>query len=361
VAVERGSAAPFHSPAGDIKGSDVLALTQGDPAGIGPDITLSAWLLRNEHQLPAFCYLGAAEILQERARLLALDIPVRQIASFDEAASLFAAALPVLPIEQAGEPRVMPGKADPALAAGTIAAITRAVETTLTGEAAAIVTNPISKSVLRQAGFAFPGHTEFLAHLATEKGYPVLRPVMLMAAPQLRVVPVTIHVPLSAVPSLITADLVLSTAEIAIEGLRTSFGIAHPRVAFCGLNPHAGENGEMGHEEIEVIAPAISVLAGRGFDVSGPYPADTLFHEEARQQFDLILAMYHDQGLIPFKTLAFHDGVNVTLGLPFVRTSPDHGTAYGLAGTGRASPESLIQALKLAADMVCARRVHQHG
>jgi 4-hydroxythreonine-4-phosphate dehydrogenase len=340
--------------------SDILALTSGDPAGIGPDITLAAWLLRNERQLPAFCYLGAAEILEERARLLALDVPIRQVACFDEAASQFVMALPVLPLEQARQ-QVIPGKADVALAAGTIAAITSAVEATLAGQAAAIVTNPISKSVLRQAGFAFPGHTEFLAHLATQKGHAVLRPVMLMAAPKLRVVPVTIHVPLSEVPRLITAELILSTAEIAIEGLQTSFGIAHPRVAFCGLNPHAGENGEMGHEEIEVIAPAISAFAGRGFDVSGPYPADTLFHDEARQQFDLILAMYHDQGLIPFKTLAFHDGVNVTLGLPFVRTSPDHGTAYGLAGTGRASPESLIQALKLAADMVRARRVHQHG
>jgi 4-hydroxythreonine-4-phosphate dehydrogenase len=336
----------------------ILALTSGDPAGIGPDIALAAWMARRARALPPFCYLGSPATLSERARLLALDAPIRTVQSFEEARSLFDAALPVIAVERIGA-QTMPGIADIALADEITGAIVRGVDAALVGEAAAIVTNPISKAVLRQAGFAYPGHTEFLGALAAERGHDVRRPIMLMASPQLRVIPVTIHVPLAHVPHLLTADLIISTAEIAIADLQASFGIPRPRVAVCGLNPHAGEQGEIGREEIEVIAPAIAALAQLGFDVSGPYPADTLFHEEARARFDLILAMYHDQALIPFKTLAFHEGVNVTLGLPFVRTSPDHGTAYALAGTGRASPESLIHALKLADSMVRARRAAQ--
>jgi 4-hydroxythreonine-4-phosphate dehydrogenase len=244
-----------------------------------------------------------------------------------------------------------PGRPDPANAQVVVAAIDRAVALVQAGEAAAVVTNPINKKALKDgAGFAFPGHTEYLAHLA---GVP--RVVMMLASPLLRVVPVTIHIPLADVPRALTADLIEETARITAAALSRDFGIARPRIAVAGLNPHAGEQGAMGREEIEMISPALERLRAEGMEIAGPLPADTMFHAQARARYDAALTMYHDQGLIPLKALDFARGVNVTLGLPFVRTSPDHGTAYDIAGTGQADPTSLIEALNLATDMAARR------
>jgi 4-hydroxythreonine-4-phosphate dehydrogenase len=215
------------------------------------------------------------------------------------------------------------------------------------GEARAVITNPISKAALYGSGFAFPGHTEYLAALAASEGR-TFQPIMMLVAGELKAVPVTIHVPLADVPGLLNEDLILATIRITVNDLRRFFGIERPRIAVSGLNPHAGEDGSLGREEVDIIAPALGVARAEGFDVTGPYPADTMFYAGARKDYDVAICMYHDQALVPFKTLAFEEGVNVTLGLPFVRTSPDHGTAFSIAGTGKANPRSLIEALRLA-------------
>jgi len=233
------------------------------------------------------------------------------------------------------------------------ASIEAAVEMVRSGEARAIVTNPISKSCLHQAGFEFPGHTEYLAALAANNGQAP-HPVMMLASDILKVVPATIHIPLKDVPEALTQDLLAKTIAITEREMRQRFGIARPRIAVSGLNPHAGEDGTLGCEETDTIASAIAAARHAGLDVSGPYPADTLFHAAARERYDVAICMYHDQALVPFKTLAFEDGVNVTLGLPFVRTSPDHGTAFDIAGTGKVNPRSLIEALRLADAMSAA-------
>jgi 4-hydroxythreonine-4-phosphate dehydrogenase len=241
-----------------------------------------------------------------------------------------------------------PGKPDAKNNAAVIESIEMSVHACLTGEAAAIVTAPINKAVLMQSGFGFPGHTEFLGAL-TEAGHPV----MMLASDQLRVVPLTVHMPLAEVPRAITTASIVETAEIVLSGLRRDFRIAKPRLAIAGLNPHPGE---FGKEDTQIIAPAVEQLKAKGHDVRGPLPADTLFHEEARRTYDAALCMYHDQALIPIKTLSFWEGVNVTLGLPIVRTSPDHGTAFDIAGTGKADPRSMIAAIKMAAEIADARR-----
>ena len=243
-----------------------------------------------------------------------------------------------------------PGKPDPANAAAVTEAIEMAVAACLKGEAAAVVTAPIHKAVLNAAGFPFPGHTEFLAQLTNAR-----RAVMMLASDQLRVVPLTIHMPIAQVPGQITKQAVFDTGEIILTALRREFGILNPRLAVAGLNPHAGEDGMLGKEDLTVIAPAVAALKARGFAVKGPLSADTLFHAEARKTYDAVLCMYHDQALIPIKTLNFWDGVNVTLGLPIVRTSPDHGTAFDIAGTGKADTRSMIAAVKMAAQMADAR------
>ncbi len=322
-----------------------LALTLGDPAGIGPDITLLAWLARGHEAIPPFVLLGDPAVLDERAEALGLRVPIATIAEAEAAEGRFAEELPVLPIPVAGT--VVAGKPDPAAVPAVQQSIVAAVRLVKAGEARAVVTNPISKAMLYRGGFAFPGHTEYLASLAADDG-KVPHPVMMLAAGQLRVVPVTIHIPLKDVPDALSKTLLLATIEIADADLRRYFGIARPRLAVTGLNPHAGEDGGLGHEEIDVIAPAIEAARAKGLDVTGPHPADTLFHDAARASYDVAICMYHDQALVPFKTLAFADGVNVTLGLPFIRTSPDHGTAFAIAGTGKASPRSLIEALRLA-------------
>ncbi|ACM26053.1 4-hydroxythreonine-4-phosphate dehydrogenase PdxA [Agrobacterium rhizogenes] len=325
-----------------------LALTQGDPAGIGPDITLAAWLRRGELSLPPFLFLGDPNVLAARALQLNLDVPLRE-ADASIACGVFTAALPVLPI--AAGATVIAGEPHVATAKGTIAAIETAVSLTMNGDTSAVVTNPIAKSVLYDAGFGFPGHTEFLADLATRAtGKPVM-PVMLLAGPKLRAIPVTIHIPLKDVPAALTADLIIETCRITDHDLRTRFGITKPRLAVAGLNPHAGENGAIGKEDEEIIRPAIEVLRKEGIDAFGPLPADTMFHDDARRRYDVAICMYHDQALIPAKALGFDDSVNVTLGLPFVRTSPDHGTAFGIAGKGVAKEDSLVAALRLASEI----------
>ena len=325
----------------------------GDPAGIGPDITLFAWLRRNGDHIPAFFVVGDPTVFIDRAGLMdgGGSIFIQEIESPEQAAELFPNALPVLPLTQPLGP-VIVGSPDAAHAAAIIASIEKAVAFTIAGYAAAIVTNPIAKFVLLESGFAHAGHTDFLAELAVRHGSPAVTPVMMMASKRLKAVPVTVHIPLKNVPSAITKDRIMTVASITSRALFHSFGIPQPRLAVCGLNPHAGENGALGREEIEVIAPAIEALNAQGIHATGPHSADALFHDAAREHYDAVLAMYHDQALIPFKTLSFADGVNVTLGLPFIRTSPDHGTAFSLAGTGHADPSSFIEALHLADRMV---------
>ncbi len=299
-----------------------ILITMGEPSGIGPEIAMAA-----------FGRLGG----------MIGTHPLRLVGD----AGLFPGHDA---IATKATVKARPGKPDIANAAAVIEAIEIAAKACLAGEAAAMVTAPIHKAVLIEAGFLHPGHTEFLGHLT---GAP--RAVMMLASEKLRVVPLTIHTPLVKVPAAITAEAICETAEIILKALARDFGVASPRLAIAGLNPHAGEEGVLGSEEIQVIAPAVTALKARGHRVMGPLSADTLFHEEARKTYDAVLTMYHDQGLIPIKTLSFWDGVNVTLGLPIVRTSPDHGTAFDIAGTGKADVRSMIAAIRMAAVMADAR------
>jgi 4-hydroxythreonine-4-phosphate dehydrogenase len=324
-----------------------LALTMGEPAGIGGEIALKAWLMRGEG-VPAFFAIDDPARLEALARDLGWNVPVRTIAAPREAAERFSEALPVLaqPLAHA----VTPGRCDAANAPAVIAAIDRAVALARAGDAAAIVTNPINKKCLYAAGFRHPGHTEYLAELAGGA-----QPVMMLACPGLRVVPITIHLPLREVVAQLTPEAIIAAGRITAADLKRNFGIERPVLAVAGLNPHAGESGSIGREEIEIIGPALAVLRNEGIAVEGPFPADSLFHAAARRRYDAVLCMYHDQALIPLKTIDFDGGVNVTLGLPFIRTSPDHGTAFDIAGRGVANPTSLIAALKLAGEMAARR------
>jgi 4-hydroxythreonine-4-phosphate dehydrogenase len=323
-----------------------LALTPGEPAGIGPDISIEAWLARRTHAVPPFVLLAQPALVRERAAAMGRTIRADAV-TIVEAAEAFGEVLPCLS-SVAGLSGAA-GRIDAASAPAVIDAIRRAVELVHAGEAAAVVTNPIQKSALMAAGFGFPGHTEFLGSLAVDLYGTPSRPVMMLVAPMLRVVPVTVHIPLAEVPRRLTTELIIETGIVAAEALASRFGVARPRLAVAGLNPHAGEDGMLGEEDEAIVRPAVDALRAAGVDATGPFPADTMFHAEARTGYDAALCMYHDQALVPLKTLAFDEGVNVTLGLPFVRTSPDHGTAFALAGTGRAKATSLIAALKLAA------------
>ncbi len=323
-----------------------LLVTMGEPAGIGGEILLKTWAARHQNGLPRFVALDRPNRLRAIAAALDLPVPIAAVDTVADGAALFDQALPVLPLSQGPDTATF-GQPDSRYAGAVIEAIERAVALTRSGAAAGLVTNPIHKAVVQAAGFPHPGHTEFLEALAG----PGYRAVMMLACPQLRVVPLTIHIPLAAVPGKITADLLIDSARIVAGDLTRRFGIAHPRLAFAGLNPHAGEAGQFGREEIEVIAPALDRLRAEGLSVLGPLSADTLFHAEARARYDVALCMYHDQALIPIKTLDFAGGVNVTLGLPFIRTSPDHGTAFDIAGRGCADPTSLIAAIRMAGDM----------
>ena len=326
-----------------------IAITMGEPAGIGAEITLKAWQALRDTEIVFFLLHDPAS-LEVSASALAPKVPIRTIGDPAEATTIFRDELPVMAM---GLPAaVVPGVLDARNALAVIESIRRAVTLTQRGNASALVTNPIHKSALYASGFTFPGHTEFLEHLAGEP----FQATMMLACPALKVVPVTIHESLmTAVARLSTADIV-ATALATREALRRDFGVAKPRLAIAGLNPHAGEDGTMGREEIEIIAPAVKALIDRGVDATGPWPPDTMFTPRARLEYDAAICMYHDQALIPLKTLDVDGGVNVTLGLPFVRTSPDHGTALNLAGKGLADPGSLIAAIRMAADIAAYRR-----
>ncbi|MCC7274020.1 MAG: 4-hydroxythreonine-4-phosphate dehydrogenase PdxA [Alphaproteobacteria bacterium] len=330
-----------------------IALTMGEPAGIGGEIALMAWLRRGPTD-PCFYAVDSPRRLAALARRVGLPAPVVEIAAPEEAAAAFATALPVLPL--ASDPEPVLGRPDPVHAAAVIESIDRAVAAVQAGRAAAVVTNPIQKEALYAAGFPHAGHTEYLAALAGGG----VHPIMMLACPELRVVPVTVHRSLRAAIEMVSAELIVTAGRITAAALKRDFGIPAPVLAVAGLNPHAGENGSLGSEEIEIIVPAIERLRAEGIDVRGPQPADTMFHARARARYDAALCMYHDQALIPLKTIDFDGGVNITLGLPFVRTSPDHGTAIDIAGTGKALPDSLIAALRLAA-AIAVRRGHAAG
>src|SRR5579863_10039562 len=317
-----------------------LALTMGDPAGIGGELTMRAWQALHRDG-PCFVALDDPQRLA--------GVPIVEVTSPDAAQAVFADALPVLPIRLASPAR--PGHPDKANARAVIASIERAAALCLSGEASAMVTNPINKAALYDAGFAYPGHTEFLAELTGAHG----KQIMMLASPDLRVVPVTVHASLRNSIGMLTTDAIVAAARTTAAALQRDFGIAHPRLAIAGLNPHAGEQGALGDEETTIIAPALAALRADGIDVSGPWPPDTMFTRTARARYDAAICMYHDQALIPLKTLDMDHGVNVTLGLPIVRTSPDHGTAYDIAGKGIADPSSLIAAIQLAAELAHAR------
>jgi 4-hydroxythreonine-4-phosphate dehydrogenase len=328
-----------------------LALTLGEPAGIGPDITIAAWLRRNELKLPAFYLLGDEALIARRATALGTDVKIARVRA-EEAVAAFPDALPVVSTGEIATAE--PGRPDDSSGPAALASIRQAVADVRKGRASAVVTNPIAKSVLYRAGFRHPGHTEFLAELAAHDGRAP-QPVMMLWSPQLAVVPVTIHVSLRDALAQLSSELIVSTVRIVAAELKSRFGVSRPRMAISGLNPHAGEDGSLGHEEQTIVTPAIKILRNEGIEARGPLPADTMFHDAARKTYDCAVCMYHDQALIPIKTLAFDDAVNVTLGLPFIRTSPDHGTAFDIAGTGKANPASLIAALQLANRMAATQ------
>lgn len=325
-----------------------LALTMGDPSGIGLDLTISAWKMRDQLSLPEFLFIGDKDALLSRAKLLGHDIDVITCEA-NQVSTHFNQGIPCLHIPCAKDVTVGEPTKDNAQA--IIASVEKAVELTNAGITSGVVTNPISKAVLYDAGFQHPGHTEFLAELAKAPNGEVPLPVMMLAGPELRAVPVTIHIPLMQVMNHLTTDLIIRTCEITYSDLIHRFGVTNPKLAISGLNPHAGENGALGHEDAEIIMPAVAALKAKGIDVVGPLPADTMFHEDARKNYDVAICMYHDQALIPAKALGFHDAVNATLGLPFIRTSPDHGTAFPIAGKNIARHDSLVAALKMAAGM----------
>lgn len=327
-----------------------LALSLGDPAGVGPELIAAAWADRVALDLPPFLVAGGAHVLQAAARSRGLDVPVRLVDDPRAASSVFNDALPVL--GAAGDGRYTPGQPDREGAALALNSLELATSLALSGAASAVVTAPVSKAALAEVGFAFPGQTEYLAHACD---VPEDDAVMLLAGPSLKAVPLTIHVAIAEVAGLISHDLILRRARVIDRALRRDFGLAAPRIAVAGLNPHAGEKGRMGVEEREVIGPAIAALVAEGIAATGPHPADTMFAPHKRGTYDVALAMYHDQALVPLKTLDFDEGVNMTLGLPIVRTSPDHGTAVDIAGQGIASPASLIAAIRMAAQAAAHR------
>lgn len=329
--------------------SKPLVMSMGEPAGIGPEIAMKAWLERKAQELPPFVLIGCPHTLSAHAEAIGADIPMKEIDShsLSDGAAVFSEALPIL-TRSVKTAAVTPGDLTAEGAQLAINAIDEGVALTMKGQAKALVTCPIHKANLLAIGFEHPGHTEYLSVCTKRHGAPASTPIMMLATEDFRIVPVTVHMALRDVPSALTADLIIEAARTTASDLKTRFGIAQPRLAIAALNPHAGENGHMGTEDDTVIKPAIAALTAQGFAVTGPHPADTMFHARARQDYDAALAMYHDQALIPIKTIAFDEAVNVTLGLPFVRTSPDHGTGLDIAGKGIARPDSLIASIKMA-------------
>lgn len=326
-----------------------IAASLGDPAGIGPEILAAAWAARREANLVPFFVVGSRAVVEAAARVRGLDVPVEAIGAPRDALAVFERALPVLDLGDAGYTPGQPGDAGAALALRSLEMATGLVRS---GAAAALMTAPVAKARLARIGFHYPGQTEFVAQAC---GVTAENAVMMLAGPSLKVVPVTVHVALAEVPRLLTAELVRARAAITAGALLRDFGVRNPRLAVAGLNPHAGEDGRMGGEDAAVIAPAVEALRAAGVDAFGPLPADTMFHAEARKGYDAAICMYHDQALIPMKALDFDEGVNVTLGLPIVRTSPDHGTAFGIAGKRLARADATIAALRMAAE-IAARR-----
>ncbi|MCW9033648.1 MAG: 4-hydroxythreonine-4-phosphate dehydrogenase PdxA [Rhodospirillales bacterium] len=327
----------------------VLALTMGEPAGIGGDISLKIWAERTTNNTPPFFMIADPKQLTTLADDLDFQLPIREITEPAEASALFANHLPVLPCPMAAP--CVSGELNKKNAAAVQKSIETAVSLVQAEKASAVVTNPIQKQVLNEAGFPFPGHTEFLADLAGIS----TPPVMMLACDSLRVVPVTIHVSLAEAALSLTTEMIVTKSLITAEALKKDFGIKNPALAIAGLNPHAGEGGQMGTEDETIVKPAVEALKAQGINAFGPLPADTMFHTRARAEYDVAICMYHDQALIPIKTIDFDQGVNITLGLPFIRTSPDHGTALELAGKGIAKESSLLAALKMAASMVGKR------
>ena len=325
-----------------------LAVSLGDPAGVGPELIAAAWARRDADELAPFFVAGGPELLAEAAARRGIAMPVTQIFHPAEAMGCFSWSLPVL---AGADGTYAPGAPSREGAELALASLGEAVGLAVAGEAAGIVTAPIAKARLAEVGFEHPGQTEYVAAAC---GVAARDAVMMLAGPNLRTVPLTVHVALADVPGLLSAELIVRRARIVDRALRTDFGIAVPRIAIAALNPHAGEEGRMGGEEIAIIAPAIAALRAEGLTVTGPHPADALFAPHARDSYDAALCMYHDQALIPVKALDFDSGVNVTLGLPVVRTSPDHGTAFAIAGSGKADPGPMIAAIRMAGE--CARR-----
>ncbi len=323
-----------------------LAITMGDPAGIGGELTIKAWKMAAQENLPPFFAVDNIE----RLKALNFDVPIEEITHPQQAVDVFKRALPVINIDLGEMPTL--GQLSSKNGQAVITSIEKSVAFALDGEAAGVVTNPIHKAALYDIGFEHPGHTEFVAALCGKDETPI----MMLAAKDLRVVPLTVHIPLKDVPSAVTEELIFEKVRIIHQSLKKDFGLEDPRIAVAGLNPHAGEDGKIGLEDRDVVAPTVKKLIAEGLNVTGPHPADTLFHAEAREHYDIALGMYHDQALIPLKTLDFHGGVNVTLGLSVVRTSPDHGTALNIAGQGIANPQSFLNAIKMADEIVQHRR-----
>lgn len=329
----------------------------GDPAGIGPEITLKAWAALKDQANFSFAVIATPRVI-ERANQI-YGYPLKKIKDCNQIADVFPNALPILSI---GGRMAEPGEPDPDHALAVTESIERGVSCCLSGKADALITNPIAKEVLYKAGFEFPGHTEYLGQLTQVHDAPYARgPVMMLAGGGLRVGLATVHVSLKDAAAQLSGDTIIQNARVINGALKCDFGIAKPRISLTGLNPHAGENGSLGSEETNIINPAARVLRQDGINASDAQPADTLFHAEARKHYDAVLAMYHDQGLIPVKTLDFHGGVNITLGLPIIRTSPDHGTAFNIAGRNKARPDSLIAAIKTARDIADHRKAYLHG
>ena len=322
-----------------------LAVSLGDPAGVGPELIAEAWARREAEKLPPFFAVGSSDVLREAAATRGIDLPIAPVTNLAEPAGWFGSSLPVL---QVGAAAYRPGQPDAQGAKLAVISLQRAVAAVTVGVAGALVTGPTAKAELARVGFKFPGQTEFVASWCEAKPEDA---VMMLAGPSLRTVPMTVHCALSDVPKMLTIELIRRRSAIVARALREDFGINEPRLAICGLNPHAGEEGRMGKEEIRIIAPAIEALRELGIDATGPHPADTLFAPHLRGTYDVAIAMYHDQALVPLKALDFDDGVNVTLGLPVVRTSPDHGTAFGIAGTGKASASAMIAAIRMAGEI----------
>jgi len=325
-----------------------LAVSLGDPAGVGPEIVAKAWAARQQRALPPFFAVGDARSVSR-----VWDGPVATIRDVREAATVFVDALPILGVQDAGE--IVPGAPDTEGARCALQSLEMAVGLVREGAARALVTGPVSKSQLYAIGFTYPGQTEFVAERC---GVSRDNAVMMLAGPDLRVVPMTTHVPLADVPGLLTIELIVAKARATVRGLQRNFGIEQPRLVLAGLNPHAGEGGAIGREEIDVMEPALALLRAEGIDIGGPFSADTLFHPRARARYDAALCAYHDQALVPIKTLFFDDGVNMTLGLPIVRTSPDHGTAFAIAGQDCAHPGAMIAAIAMAGE-AAERRAQQ--